>query len=253
MRLIRPAVMRGAGRSTVVLALLMLIVGCAALALMGVAPAGRAAPIALLALSAALGIGVGCAIAVRAFSLGRQRAEQRGDDLVRLLAPTFDDSYVLILGPRLPGVPADLAALLIGPAGVRALIARRWHGRYRVHGRSWDFDTRTRAGWVPCITNPSFDADAVVDAVARWASHEVADVSIPVVGAIAFPKAASRVVLEEPDLEIVTTDNAPWWAQRIGRVQRMDPARVGRFVEAVLEAGEAHARQAAGSPSPQSA
>jgi hypothetical protein len=106
---------------------------------------------------------------------------------------------------------------------------------------------------VPCITNPSFDADAVVDAVARWASHAVGDVAVPVVGAIAFPRAASRVVLEEPDLEVVTTDNAPWWAQRIGRVQRMDPVRVGRFVEAVLEAGEAQARQAAGSPSPQSA
>jgi hypothetical protein len=43
------------------------------------------------------------------------------------------------------------------------------------------------------------------------------------------------LVLEEPDGEIVTTDNAPWYAQRIGRVQRMDAARVGRFVQAVLD------------------
>jgi hypothetical protein len=37
----------------------------------------------------------------------------------------------------------------------------------------------------------------------------------------------------------VTTDNAPWYAQRIGRVQRMDAARVGRFVQAVLDGTDA--------------
>jgi hypothetical protein len=45
--------------------------------------------------------------------------------------------------------------------------------------------------------------------------------------------------MEEPDTEVLTADNAPWWAQRIGRVQRLDPARVGRVVQAVLDAGEA--------------
>ena len=48
----------------------------------------------------------------------------------------------------------------------------------------------------------------------------------------------SVVVLEEPDTEVVTTDNAPWLAQRIGRVQRMDAARVGRFVQAVIDAAD---------------
>lgn len=250
MRLIRPAAVRGAGRSTLILALLMLIVGCAGLALMGVVPGSRAAPIALLALSAALALGVGCAIAMRAFAASRRRNEERGDDLARLLAPAFDDSYVLVLSPRLPGVPDDLAALLVGPAGVRAVIARRWQGNYRVRGRGWEFNTRTRAGWVPCITNPSFDTDAIVQAVTRWASAAVSDPLIPILGAVAFPRPYSRVVLEEPDHEIVTADNAPWWAQRIGRVQRMDAPRVGRFVEAVLEAGEAQARTPAGAPTP---
>jgi len=48
-------------------------------------------------------------------------------------------------------------------------------------------------------------------------------------------------VLEEPAGEIVTTDNAPWWAQSIGRVQRLDAHRAARFVEAVLSAAEAEA------------
>ncbi len=253
MRLIRPVGTRSATRSTVILALLMLIVGCTALALMSIIPTSRPAPVALLALSAALGLGVGCAIALRAFSAGRRRTRERGDDLVRLLAPAFDDSYVLIVSPRLPGVPDDLTALLVGPPGVRAVIARRWHGSYRVRGLSWDQDTRTRAGWVPCITNPSLDARAVVQAVTRWTGTVLPGVPIPVAGAIAFPRPHSRIVLEEPDLEVVTTDNAPWFAQLIGRVQRMDPQRVGRFVEAVLEAGEAESRSPSAAPTTQSA
>jgi hypothetical protein len=41
---------------------------------------------------------------------------------------------------------------------------------------------------------------------------------VPVVPAVAFPRPESVVVLEEPDIEVITHDNAPWWAQRIGRV-----------------------------------
>jgi len=249
MRLIRPADPRRAP-GPVVMALLMLIVGCAALALMAILPGGRAAPIALLALSAALGLGVGSAMAVRAFGAGRRRTRRREDDLARLLAPAFDDAYVLILSPRLPGVPDDLAGLLVGPAGVRALLARRWHGRYRVRGRGWEFDTRSRAGWIPCLTNPSFDADKVTDAVAQWAQNAADGASLPIAAAITFPRSYSSVVLEEPEVDVVTVDNAPWWAQRIGRMQRMDPPRVARFVEAVLDASERPAEGRVGAASP---
>ncbi len=249
MRLIRPAYSRRV-TGPVVMALLMLIVGCAALVLMAVLPAGRVAPVALLALSAALGLGVGSAMAIRAFGAGRRLTRQRGDDLARLLAPAFDDAYVLIISPRLPGVPDDLAGLLVGPAGVRVLLARRWHGRYRVRGRGWEFDTRSRAGWIPCLTNPSFDADKVTNAVGLWA-HEAADgASLPIAAAIAFPRQYTKVVLEEPEVDVVTVDNAPWWAQRIGRVQRMDQPRVARFVEAVLDAAERPADALVGATSP---
>jgi hypothetical protein len=37
---------------------------------------------------------------------------------------------------------------------------------------------------------------------------------------------------------VVTTDNAPWWANTIGRVRRLDPATSGRVVQAVLDAAE---------------
>lgn len=250
MRLIHPVMIRGMRTHALTVALGMLIVGFTALVLVALLPSNRVVAVALMGVSAALGIGVGTAMAWREARAARRRRNETGDDIARLLAPTLDDSYTLVLAPRLPGVAADLAALLVGPAGVRALIARRWRGRFRVRGRGWELDTRSRAGWIPTLTNPSFDADAVADAVGRWSRAAVGDPSIAVTPAIAFPRPYSTVVLEEPDGEIVTTDNAPWWAQSIGRVQRIDAQRAARFVEAVLSTSEAEARGTAQSAAP---
>jgi hypothetical protein len=235
-RLIRPrkpVSMAPWGRA---LALATLLVGCLALVMMAVLPIDRIGPLAALGVVAALGIGIGLAWLVRSF--GGRRAPD-GEDIARLLAPAFDDSYVLLLNPRLPDVPKDLAALLVGPAGVRALVARRWRGRYRVRGRGWEYDTHSSAGYIPCRTNPTFDAETVVQAVQRWAHTAADEPALPAAAAVAFPRSWSVVVLEEPEGEVVTSDNAPWWAHSIGRVQRMDAARVTRFVQSVIDAGDA--------------
>lgn len=250
MRLIHPVFIRGMRTNALAVALAMLVVGGTAVVLMALLPADRTAAMALLGLSAALGLGVGAAMVWREAGAARRRRDVIGNDLARLLAPAFDDSYTLLLAPRLPGVPVDLAALLVGPAGVRALIARRWRGRYRVRGRGWEMDTRSRAGWIPTLTNPSFDADAVADAVTRWLKLALDDPSVGVTPAVAFPRPFSTVVLEEPIGEIVTTDNAPWWAQSIGRVQRLDAHRAARFIEAVLSASEAEAGATARNTAP---
>lgn len=250
MRLIHPVLVRGMRTNALAVALAMLVVGGTALVLMALIPANRLAATALLGLSAALGLGVGAAMLWREARAGRRWRNEVGEDIARLLGPAFDDSYTLVLAPRLPGVPADLAALLVGPAGVRALIARRWRGRYRVRGRGWELDTRSRAGWIPALTNPSFDADSVAGAVTRWSRTAIDDPSIGVTPAVAFPRPYSSVVLEEPAGEVVTTDNAPWWAQSIGRVQRLDAHRAARFVEAVLSASEAEATAATHSAAP---
>ena len=249
MRLIHPVLGRGARTNGLAVALGMLVVGSTALALRAFIPANRTAAIALLGLSAALGLVVGVAMIWREVRARRWRNDV-GEDIARLLGPALDDSYTLVLAPHLPGVPADLAALLVGPAGVRALIARRWRGRYRVRGRGWEADTSSRAGWIPTPTNPSFDADAVADAVTRWSRATIDDPSVGITPAITFPRQYSSVVLEEPAGEIVTTDNAPWWAQTIGRVQRLDAHRAARFIEAVLSASEAQATATSRSAAP---
>lgn len=250
MRLIRPALVRRFRGNSLAVALATVVVGGTAVLLMALMPPTRVAPIALLGLSAALALGIGGAMVGRALANVHRRRDEFGDDLGRLLAPAFDDSYTLVLAPRLPGVSDDLAALLVGPPGVRALIARRWRGRYRVRGRGWEYDTRSRAGWIPTLTNPSFDADRVADAVSRWSSDAVDDATVAISPAVAFPRPFTTVVLEEPAGEIVTTDNAPWWAQSIGRVQRLDALRGARFVEAVLNASEAEAQGAARAAAP---
>ncbi len=246
MRLIRPAPRRDERRTAVLMSLAMLVVGVTAIGLMALLPGDRISGLALLGIAAALGIGIGLAWLIRALS---NEPPQLGDDLARLLAPAFDDSYVLILSPRLPDVPSDLAALLVGPAGVRTLLVRRWRGRYRVRGRRWEYDTKSRKGWIPCRTNPSFDGDAVAEAVARWARTAADEPSLPVAPAVAFPRPWSVIILEEPEGEVVTTDNAPWWAQSIGRVQKMDQQRVARFVQTVVDAVEAR-QQAAPTAAP---
>jgi hypothetical protein len=214
----------------------MLLVGMLAILLMAMLPEDRVSGVAMLGIAAALGLGVGLAWLIRAVSTIARRP--LGDDLARLLAPAFDDSYVLIVSPRLPGVSEELAALLIGPAGVRVLISRHWRGRYRVRGRSWEYDTHSARGWIPCRTNPSFDADSVTQAVAAWARTALDDPAPPIAPAVVFPRPWSVIVLEEPDGEIVTSDNAPWWSQRIGRLQRMDAPRVGHFVQSVMDAAD---------------
>lgn len=250
MRLIRPARQRDDRRWAIGLSLGMLLVGLVAIVLMSLVPDERPSAMGALAISAALGIGVGLAWLIRAASHLRRHA---GDDLVRLMSPAFDDAYVLVLWPRLPGVPDDLEALLVGPPGVRAIIARRWRGRYRVRDRAWEYDTRSRAGWIACRTNPTFAAEAAAEAVARWARGATDDPVLHVTPVVAFPLPVSRIVLEEPDGEIVTSDNAPWYAQRIGRAQRMDAARVSRLVQAVIDAADAPAaaREAAAIAEPQ--
>jgi hypothetical protein len=210
----------------------MLAVGAVGAVLAIAGPRDRPDGLAILGIAAALGLGVGAALLADAVRLGRR---QSNDDLVRLLGAALDDSYILILDPSIPGVPSDVSALLVGPPGVRAIVVRRWNGRYRVRGRGWEYDARGRRGWIACITNPTYEAGEAQRAVARWATT-VGEQNLPVAGAVAFPSRLSRLVLEEPEAEVITVENAPWWANRVGRVQRLDAVRAGRFAEAVLEA-----------------
>jgi hypothetical protein len=242
MHVIRPAALDGQPRwRPFLLAGAMLAIGAVAgvLVLSGRLPRGA---IGLMAVAAALGIGVGLAWLVRAMRADPRR--RIATELEELLTNVFDDAYTLVVAPRIPGVGSGLAALLVGPAGVRTLGVRRWDGRYRVRGRTWEFDAHGRRGWIACRTNPSFEVGRVREHVARWAATAGMP-HVPVTAAVVFPWSRSHIVLEEPDDEIVTADNAPWWANRIGRVQRIDAAQASRFVQAVLDAAEEDPRRGA--------
>ena len=244
MRVIRPAALATDGRRrALLLALSMLASGVLAAELVLLATGATVAAAGILAIVAALGLGVGAARLARMMSPNRMRSAS--ELLESLLAPVFDDTYTLVLGPRLPiRDTARLDGLLVGPAGVRALTVRDWEGRYRVHGRQWEFHAGRRRGWIRCRTNPSFDAVALGEGVGRWAV-DAGMPHVPVRGAVAFPLKRSRVVLEEPEDEIVTSDNGPWWANAIGRARRLDDQTGAGFLAAVLDAGESPAREPA--------
>jgi hypothetical protein len=236
MRVIRPAVLaQGSRRRLLLLALCMLAAGLLAAELALVSAGATVAAMGVMASISAIGLGVGVAWLRRLVSPN----PNAGQLIEALLSPAFDDDYTLILGPQLPIRDGRrLDGLLVGPAGVRALTARDWDGRYRVRGRAWEFHAGRRRGWIRCRTNPSFDAATLGEGVGRWAGQR-GIVNVPVRGAVAFPLKSSRIVLEEPTDEIITADNAPWWANSIGRVRRLDPATSAAFIEAVLDAADA--------------
>ena len=244
MRVIRPRSMSPSERRrSLAMALAMLVTGLLAGALTLLGTAG-AVPTGALAAVAALGIGVGGAWLARALrpNRGREIAAKLGD----LLAPAFDDSYTLLLGPRLPIRDTErLDGVLIGPGGVRVITARDWHGRYRVRGRTWEFEAGGRRGWIRCRTNPSFDAGGLTSGFVRWAADRgFKDLALQ--PTLAFPLSHSRVVLEEPEIEVVTNDNAPWWANRIGRVRRLDEAVGLRLAAAIIDEAELQAVRSQG-------
>lgn len=236
MRVIRPSALDPAGRRrSLILAFSMLAVGVIAgqLTLLST-PAPAAAGV--MASAAALGLGVGSAWLVRAVRPNRTR--ELTDALIGTLTPAFDDTYTLLVAPRLPIRDGErLDGILVGPGGVRVITARNWEGRYRVRGRLWEFDARGRRGWIRCRTNPSFDASTLTEGFIRWLGQQGFG-ELPIRPAIAFPLARSRVQLEEPADEVITSDNAPWWANTIGRVRRLDAAQGNRVVETVLDGAE---------------
>ena len=239
MRVIRPRSLSSSERRrSLTLAVAMLSTGLLAGALTLLGVAGTIVT-GVLAAVAALGMGVGGAWLVRVLrpNRGREISARLGD----LLAAAFDDSYTLLVAPRLPIRDTErLDGILIGPGGVRIITARDWHGRYRVRGRTWEFEAGGRRGWIRCRTNPSFDAEGLARGFVRWAADRGFK-DLPLHPTLAFPHAQSRVVLEEPDTEVVTGDNAPWWANRIGRVRRLDEAVGLRLAAAIIDEAELHA------------
>lgn len=187
---------------------------------------------AALAVAAPLGLGIGCALVADALNRSASPG-WRDSELVRLLGTTLDDRWVLLCRPHVAGMEAEPDGLLVGPPGVRAIVVRTWDGRYRLHGRRWEYDAGGRNGWIRCRTDPGHKALRMRDAVKQWATEAVGP-HVPVEAAVAFPRRASRVVLEAPEVEVVTTDNAPWWARRVGRVQRLDAAQVEAVVRAAV-------------------
>jgi len=246
MRVIRPrALSTAARRRPFLLAFSMLAAGALALELTVIMRPDSTTGAALGAAAAAVGLGIGAAWLLRVIRPDRSRRATNA--LSALLGATFDDDYALVLAPRLAiRDAARLDGVLVGPAGVRVLTVRDWEGRYRVRGRVWEFDARGRRGWIRCRTNPSFDAISLSEGVARWA-RDAGLPDLPIRPAIVFPRRHSHIVLEEPEDEVVTSDNAPWWANSIGRVRRLDPAHAMHVIEALLDAAEPD-RRLSGAP-----
>jgi hypothetical protein len=164
---------------------------------------------------------------------GERVAADEAKALERLLDPVLSDAYVLILSPDIPGVDQSLRGLLIGPGGVRALLVRRWNGHFRQRGRAWEYDSRGKRGWIPCRTDPTKDGRQVLGQLTAWMRDNLGT-TLPVEATIAFPDRHSQIELtNDPVTEVVTLDNAPWWANHLSKARRMDERSAGRLLEAL--------------------
>jgi len=198
MRVIRPAGLTSrVRRRSLLLGLSMLAAGLLAIELALLATGRTVVMTGVMVSVGALGVGVGVAWLLRV--LGPLRRRTAPEILESMLERAFGDDYTLILAPQLPVREGRrLDGLLVGPAGIRALTVRDWDGHYRVRGREWTFDAGRRRGWIPCRTNPSYDAARMGEGVGRWASAAGLN-NLPIRGAVAFPFRQSRIVLEEPE------------------------------------------------------
>ena len=131
----------------------------------------------------------------------------------------------------------ELDGLLVGPAGIRVMTVRDWDGplpRPRAAGGS---SMPAGAAWIPCRTNPSFDAVRLAEGVARWAERPWAR-DLPMRGG-GLPAGALADRARGAGRGGRDGRQRPWWANAIGRCRRLDPSAGEAFVTAVLDAADA--------------
>jgi hypothetical protein len=127
MRVIRPMTLSpGARRRPMLLAVAMLITGVLGIELtllIATTPTGAA----IGGATAAVALGIGAAWLVRLLRPNRSR--QLASAMEALLGDTFDDTYALVVAPRLAiRDAARLDGILVGPAGIRVITVRDWVG-----------------------------------------------------------------------------------------------------------------------------
>jgi hypothetical protein len=73
----------------------------------------------------------------------------------------------------------------------------------------------------------------VLDQVSEW-MRDVLGTVLPVEATIAFPDRKSQIELSNnPEIEVVTRDNAPWWANSLAKARRIDERSAGRLLLAL--------------------
>ena len=177
-----------------------------------------------MGLPASLGLGVGAAMVWQGAALRGDTATRSATIWPGCWRPPSTTRTPLVLAPRLrcPGGPGRAARRA---RRVRALIARRWRGQYRVRGRGWEMDTRSRAEADP--TSPTLlrrrwrgRCRDPLDARARSTIRASASCRGRLSATVPAPS-SSRADRGE----IVTVDNAPGGRPASGRVQRLDAQR----------------------------
>lgn len=127
------------------------------------------------------------------------RQGHAGEDVLHWsLARQLDDRFILLRGytPPYPWhMGGDIDAVLVGPHGVTVFEAKAWNGQYHCAGDAWWYWSRFRAAWEPAQGNPTKQAQANAERVAKTLqARGMPDVRVQPVVAITSPK--MRVALD---------------------------------------------------------
>ncbi len=133
-------------------------------------------------------------------------SEMRAQDYVtERLAKGLDDSHVLIRNAHLPGTDITLPLILIGPQGVRAILASPVRGIFRARGDTWmSFNQRAQRFRA---AKPNLQARVIAVARALLTYYQNQGIPLPEIEPVlvlADPR--SHVDLVEPETHILLAD-----------------------------------------------
>ena len=127
------------------------------------------------------------------------RQGRAGEDALHWnLARQLDNRFILLRSytPPYPWhMGGDIDAVLVGPHGVTVFEAKAWNGQYHCAGDGWWYWSPFRAAWEPAQGNPTAQAQANAERVAKTLlDRGMPDVRVQPMVAITSPK--MRVALD---------------------------------------------------------
>jgi hypothetical protein len=175
-----------------------------------------------------------------------KRSGAAGEAVLPQVLRSLPDSYSLLNGVPLPGWPADIDHVLVGPGGVWAIEAKHHVGTVQCVGDAWGY-TRLGRGGVPReghIGSPSEQARRAAGALERYLRSQLHAADLVVAPLLVFTHPQVELRLEAPTLTVLRA--ADVLAFIIGRPARLSTTQCEQIVGCLCQLRPQERRRAVG-------